>query len=83
MIANMHTDTEMMRDGTRRWLWQVRADDRLFAAGVCQTLICAESEAQRAMVDLRSRMVPKDQEQPTQPTAGASSSGDQPQQPQE
>ncbi len=35
---DLRTDCEILRDGTRRWLWRIIYQGRLYSAGVCPDL---------------------------------------------
>lgn len=47
--ADVFTDVEVMRDGSARWLWQVRADAMLWRAGVSMSRTDAQREAAEAL----------------------------------
>ena len=47
--GDVWTDLEMLRDGSARWLWQVRDGSGLFRCGVATSRTDAESHARRAL----------------------------------
>jgi len=44
-LADLWTEMEMMRDGTCRWLWEVRGPECLWRAGIAMSRTDAERES--------------------------------------